>query len=435
MKRNLIVIDFETYYDKTYSLSKMTTEEYIRSPEFEVIGFSVSVNGSTPVWHTGTKGALKQALEQYDFEGSAVVAHNAVFDASILYWVFGIKCGIIVDTMSMARAMNGVDVGASLGYLAKLYGLGQKGTEVLDAHGLRRKDMSSAFLAKYSRYCCNDVTLTYDLFRHLRVKLRFPISEMKIIDVTLRMYVEPVLELDVPLLEDHLVAVAKRKQELLDSGQLDRETIMSNDKFAAYLRTLGVEPPTKISKRTGKEAYAFAKTDKAFTALSDHPDESVQTAVAARLGVKTTLEESRTQRFLGIASRGTLPGPVKYYAAHTGRAGGCLVADTVVTVYHETTGTVEKRIVDVLADDLVWDGEEFVSHDGVQFSGMQEVVTHDGVTGTKEHEVFTADGTFGLLEAMQRGLPIEAPERAPEYGADTCVGHIRDDKSEGVGTV
>ena len=37
----VIVIDFETYYDKAYSLSKMTTEEYIRDEQFEVIGVAV----------------------------------------------------------------------------------------------------------------------------------------------------------------------------------------------------------------------------------------------------------------------------------------------------------------------------------------------------------------------------------------------------------
>ena len=37
----LLTIDFETYYDKEYSLSKMTTEEYIRDSRFEAIGVSV----------------------------------------------------------------------------------------------------------------------------------------------------------------------------------------------------------------------------------------------------------------------------------------------------------------------------------------------------------------------------------------------------------
>jgi DNA polymerase len=77
-----------------------------------------------------------------------------------------------------------------------------------------------------------------------------------------------------------------------------------------------------VSAKTGKEAWAFAKTDEEFKALAEHPDLRVQTLVAARLGNKSTLEETRTQRFIDIAKRGSLPVPLKYYAAHTGRWGG-----------------------------------------------------------------------------------------------------------------
>jgi DNA polymerase len=80
--------------------------------------------------------------------------------------------------------------------------------------------------------------------------------------------------------------------------------------------------PRKVSARTKKETWAFAKTDEAFKALSEHPDPRVQALVAARLGTKTTLEETRTQRFIDISMRGKLPVPIKYYAAHTGRWGG-----------------------------------------------------------------------------------------------------------------
>jgi DNA polymerase len=48
----------------------------------------------------------------------------------------------------------------------------------------------------------------------------------------------------------------------------------------------------------------------------------VQTLVTTRLGVKSTLEETRTERFIDIAKRGLLPVPIRYYAAHTGRWGG-----------------------------------------------------------------------------------------------------------------
>jgi DNA polymerase len=104
--------------------------------------------------------------------------------------------------------------------------------------------------------------------------------------------------------------------------EVDREELMSNDKFAEILKKFGVEPPTKISPKTGKEAWAFAKTDEDFKALLDHENEAVQVLASARLGIKSTLEETRTERFISIANRGLLPIPLRYYAAHTGRWGG-----------------------------------------------------------------------------------------------------------------
>lgn len=146
--------------------------------------------------------------------------------------------------------------------------------------------------------------------------------ELSVINLTIKMFSEPVLELDLPLLEQHLEEVRDRKAELLAACEADPETLNSNPKFAELLRALGVEPPMKISPATGKETYALAKNDEGLKALLDHEDERVQAVVAARLGTKSTLEETRTERFIGIAKRGALPVPLSYYAAHTGRWGG-----------------------------------------------------------------------------------------------------------------
>jgi DNA polymerase len=171
------------------------------------------------------------------------------------------------------------------------------------------------------KYCANDIELTYQLFKKLRKG--FPVSEMRVIDTAIRMYTEPTVELDEDKLAAHLVVVQAEKQALLDTlGGKGKEYIMSNDKFAKLLRKRGVEPPTKISGTTGKETYAFAKTDLAFTALQDHHDPIVQTLVAARLGLKSTLEETRTASLLGVQSRGRLPIMLNYYGAHTGRFSG-----------------------------------------------------------------------------------------------------------------
>ena len=313
-------IDFETYYSQTYSLNKMTTEEYIRGAEFEAIGFAIQEDGGEPHWYSGTKAQLKTALDKYELDKHLVVAHNAMFDMAILSFIFDIRPKAIVDTLSMARAIHGTEVGNSLAKLAEHYNLGVKGTEVLNALGKRRIDFNAQDLAKYGEYCINDVVLTMDLFKNLSAG--FPPIELRLIDLTIRMFTEPSLVLDKHLLRDHLSEVRQRKESLLASIEKEKEHLMSNDKFAELLRAQGEEPPTKISPVTGKEAWAFAKTDEGFKTLLEHEDEVIQALAAARLGVKSTIEETRTQRFIEISDRGLLPIPLRYYAAHTGRWGG-----------------------------------------------------------------------------------------------------------------
>ena len=314
---NIITVDFESFYSQTYSLSKKTIEEYVRGDEFEVIGVAVKVNDEETQWFSGTKEKTRQFLEGFDWGNSLALAHNAMFDASILTWTFGIKPTAWLDTLSMARAIHTIEVGGSLDALTKYYGLGVKGTEVLDAKGKHRLDFTPDELSKYGEYCKNDVELTYALFQELMQE--FPTFELKLIDLTIKMFSEPVLELDVNVLLAHLSDIQKTKEDLMKLVEVDRDQIMSNDKFAALLELCKVEPPRKISPTTGKETWAFAKTDEGFKALLEHPLPGVQALASARLGVKSTLEETRTERFIGIAERGVMPIPLRYYAAHTGR--------------------------------------------------------------------------------------------------------------------
>ena len=317
---DLITVDFETYYDKDFSLSKITTEEYVRSRLFEVIGVAIKVNNGPTEWASGPEDAMQDYLNEFNWQNSMVVAHNTMFDGAILNWRFGVNPKVWADTMCMSRALHGVDVGQSLKAVAERYGVGVKGTEVLAAKGMKREDFSDTELSRYGDYCINDVELTYNLFA--RMLKGFPKQELKIIDLTLRMFIDPILDLDLGLLEEHLLDTKERKDRLLEDAGVTKEELMSNPKFAEVLTELGVVPPMKISPTTGKETLALAKNDDGFKALAEHEDVRVQSLVAARLGNKSTLEETRTQRFIDIAKRGTLPVPVKYYAAHTGRWGG-----------------------------------------------------------------------------------------------------------------
>jgi DNA polymerase I-like protein with 3'-5' exonuclease and polymerase domains len=318
----LITIDFETYYDKVvFSLSKMTTEEYVRDDRFEVIGVAVKVDNKETQWASGTHEQIKAWLQSFPWKDSMMLAHNCMFDGFILSEKFGITPKVYADTLCMGRGLHGVEVGGSLAVLAERYKLGVKGDEVIAATGKHREDFTQEELSRYGDYCINDVELTHKLFYAMLSK-GFPKSEMKLIDLTLRMFIQPKLDLDLNLLEMHLTDIKEKKAKLLAEANVEKEELASNPKFAELLRSLGVEPPMKISPATGKDTFALAKNDEEFKALAEHPDVRVQTLVAARLGTKSTLEETRTERFIGIAKRGLMPVPLKYYAAHTGRWGG-----------------------------------------------------------------------------------------------------------------
>lgn len=318
---DIITIDFETYYDREYSLSKITTEEYVRSSLFEVIGVGIKVNNEQTQWASGTHKQLKDWLhESFKWSDAMVLAHNTMFDGSILSWCFDVYPRVWLDTLCMGRALHGVEVGGSLKAMAERYKLGEKGTEVIAAIGKRRADFDEYSLSKYGDYCINDVEITYNLFK--RMAKGFPKKELQLIDLTLRMFIEPRLELDEDLLSQHLKEVQERKEQLLTYCGVEKEELMSNPKFAELLIKFGVEPPMKESPATGQQTFAFAKNDEGFKELLNHPDSDVQALVAARLGTKSTLEETRTQRFIDIAHRGRLPVPIRYYAAHTGRFGG-----------------------------------------------------------------------------------------------------------------
>lgn len=408
----LITLDFETAFSRELTLKKMTTEEYVRHPSFRVHGVGYKINGE-PARYVYAKDKIDKLFALLPWGKAVVLCHNTLFDGFILSDRYGVHPKFFLDTMSMGKALFPHE-SASLDNLSKKILGREKGKELASFEGKTRLTDEEQDIM--GRYCRNDVELTYDLWRVM--KQDYPLEELRVIDTTLKMFTDPVLLLDKPLLEEHLVALRKKKADLL--GQRDITSLRSNEQFAALLRLHGVTPPTKISLRTGKETYAFSKTDEGMVALLDHPDEEVQLLASARLGVKSSIEESRSELFLAIADRGPLPVHLQYCGAgNSGRF--CLTADTIVTVLRD--GFVyDIFLPEVRTDDLVWDGEEFVAHDGVIEYEPKEVMSYGGITGTPDHKVFLENGeTISLLEASQRKYQIavgETPPRQPVTDID-----------------
>lgn len=323
-----IVLDFETYYDSEFSLRKLTPVQYILDPRFEVIGCAVKVNEKPSVWMTHEE--LEAFLPTLP-EKVIIVSHNALFDMCILSWVYGYDPYLMADTLGMARAWLGHKLKSlSLANVAAHYGIGTKGTTVHKVMGMSLAAIKAAgFYDEYAEYSKLDAELCYSIYRRIADE-GFPAGEIAVMDTVLRCATQPRFQLDQNLLCQHLHNTRTAKETLLArTGLTDRTDLMSNDRFADALRNLGVEPPTKISLTTGKETYAFAKTDPAFIDLEEHDNPDVQALVSARLGIKSTIEETRTQRLIDIANltwrgnlEGLMPIPLRYSGAHTHRLSG-----------------------------------------------------------------------------------------------------------------
>ena len=312
----IITIDFETRWSKKdYTLSKLTTEEYIRDKKFTAFGACVHVYGSGDDIRWVSGGDLPEFFSGIDWGRTAVLAHNAQFDVSIMEWRYNAHPCFIFDTLSMARALRGVEVGNSLAKLAYDFGLPAKGTAVHSTDGIH--ELHPALEGELAEYCKHDVFLCEEIFKRLSVS--YPSKELRLIDMTLKMYTRPVLVLDPNMLADAILEEKEKRDELLQRLGVEETSLASNPKFAALLEALGVAVPTKTSKTTGKQTLALAKNDAMFQALLNGEREDVALLCEARLRVKSTTERTRAQRFLDISQRGSLPVPLSYYGAATGR--------------------------------------------------------------------------------------------------------------------
>ena len=312
----ILTIDFETRWSsRNYTLTKTTTEEYIRDTRFKAFGACVHEFGTdSPIeWVRGAE--LPEYFSSVDWGRTAVLAHNAQFDISIMAWRYGVSPCFIFDTLSMARATRGVEVGNSLARLAADFGLPEKGKAVHSTDGVAELDADLEL--ELAEYCKHDVYLCEQIFE--RLSRGYPKKELRLIDMTLKMYTNPVLQLDRSMLINAIAAEKEKREELLQRLGVDEAVLASNPQFAKALETLGIPAPRKTSKTTGKSTLALAKNDAMFQALLNGDNEDVANLCEARLAVKSTTERTRAQRFLDISKRGTLPVPLSYYGALSGR--------------------------------------------------------------------------------------------------------------------
>jgi DNA polymerase bacteriophage-type len=319
-------LDFESYWDDAYTLRKLSPIEYINDPRFEALGCGFVDETDTRMWVDGPD--LPMIFQKIDWPNTFAISHNALFDMVILSARYGIVPGLYGDTLSMARNWLAHRLRSlSLEKICEHYGMQAKWSTAQKFKGMNLIAIKQdpALYAELSGYAIDDAGKCKRIFANMTEE-GFPEGEFEIIDMVIRMATQPKFELDQFVLSEHLGRVKAEKQQLLDEAMIEKgdiSSIMSDQQLAVKLFRLGVAVPMKTSMKTGKQAFAFAKTDKQFTDLLEHDDPLVQALVAARLGHKSTLEETRTERLLAISRVTTkMPIPLKYSGAHTHRFSG-----------------------------------------------------------------------------------------------------------------
>ena len=357
----LLTIDFETFFSNDYSLSRKeyNTESYIRSPLFKAHGASIRWPNGSIEWWTGAR--LPALFAQIDWTQTAVLMHHACFDGLILSHHYGVRPAFFLDTLFMANLLYPRD-SKSLGALAKRFNFSEKSVPYNLFRGLW--DLPLDVERQLAEGCNHDIELTYAIFQKLLPLT--PRGELEIIDTTIRFFTEPTLNIDVDRAEAAALRIAAHKESILDELGIDRDALASRECFAELLRELGVDPPMKISAATGEMTFGFAKSDSGMRDLLEHENEQIAALAAAKIGVSSTLGETRARRIADMGRRGKATIYIKHAGAHTGRpsAGdgtnfynmprdgelrGCLMAPPGYKLAIVDENAIECRLVNELA--------------------------------------------------------------------------------------
>lgn len=341
--KNYLFVDFETFFSKEYSLRLMSTPEYILDKQFEVLLLAV-LDMKDRIPRIIQAVDIPEFLKQYPPEETFCCSHNALFDLSILSWKYGWVAGRLQDTLGMVRALRRYKRNSLEAVAKELLGASLKGNTIYKVIGLNAQGIKNAGMwPEYCSYAMNDVRICSFIYRKL-IK-EFPEEEQQVMDLVLRAAIEPTLHANVPLLQTHLDDLRKRKAQILRECGYDKAALMSTASFKDVLENLGVEIKTKVSA-TGRIVPAFSKSDPFMAELADYQEADddtnykVQTLAMARLSHKSTIEETRAEKFVNIAklpwgnpiqigpdtfynkSPHLLPVALRYGGAHTHRLSG-----------------------------------------------------------------------------------------------------------------
>lgn len=332
----LFALDFETYYDSDYTLKKLTTEEYVRDPRFEVHGAAVVGEGRREWLNPKQLKETFEAWSQHSRSGGepiAVIAQHAHFDGLIANIHFDFRPDVWLCTLSMGRVLFGSGLKLGLEYLAEYFGLAPKSVPYDLFKGKHWGELTAWEQSAVAEGSIHDAELARDIAifmirgGHPAVPYPFPMLELPVVDLTVRMFTEPSLIGDLNMLGEAWTAENNARTDLFQrlsaaiGYQVTDKELRKDDLFAQALEAFGVEPECKITAK-GNEKYAFAKSDGFMQELAQDSDEDVALLAEARLKAHSSIYMSRTERYGYMATRGPMCIYLAYSAAHTRRWGG-----------------------------------------------------------------------------------------------------------------
>ncbi len=316
---DIVTIDYESYYASDFGFSKLNTIEYVQDERFLCHQVGIQINDESSEVYWG-EDAITAALAEIDWSNSALLAQNTMFDGFVLTQRYGHVPAYYLDTMAMSTA-HWPNQSSSLKNVAlRIWPNDEtmrKGDELAISKGKRELTYDENKII--SDYCDNDVFLCRAIFDYLLPF--FPQKELDLIDITTRMMCEPTMVADTELLTEMRDNELLRIEQDIEACGVGRDVLSSNKKFFEYMQSIGLKPPTKINAKE-KVTPCLSQSDIPYINFQEkHPE--YDTLWRARKSVKSTLKSTRSQRFLNsVGPNGTIPGPLRYYAAHTGRFGG-----------------------------------------------------------------------------------------------------------------
>lgn len=438
-----IVIDFETR--STINLKKCGAYVYTAHPDTEILmlGYKIDDESAQIWWPKDTAQALPWVWEP----GWKVVAHNAEFEMCVWREIMHKRLGYPDiplqnwdDTAARAsmcalpRSLDGVCQALGLQHqkddeghrlmlqmckpkpltkkmrleLAVELGtqedfIEQEGKYILhklatdpeapsylrpDYHRFYRWKEDLASMQRLAEYCLKDVEAEYELDRVLPA---LPPKERRIWKLD-RKINDRGIKVDIPAVKNIIYTLKKHEEKLngllhqLSGGAVS--TAKSSAALAQFLELPNVQKTT-ISDALQNEEDLIKKRV---------------------LSIRQSLGQSSVAKFQSLISAtdprdSRIRGLLLYHGAGTGR--WCLEENTEVLVLDINHKIYYKYIQDILPSDRLWDGDSWVSHDGVVFSGEKEIIEWNGLRASKDHKVFIDDKeALPLEEVKNRNLPI-----------------------------